>query len=110
MNPRDTQYYADARAKGHSVLLLITEALGGVHDDAIRLLNRLEKAAKKEGGRDGTVYGRSRTAAKSFGSHHMRMISASIAKSVASSIAGWRDARANELLDDNPSHGHAAAA
>ena len=78
-----------------------------MHDDAIRLLNRLGKAAAKEGSRDGTVYGRSRTAAKSFGSHHMRMISASIAKSVASSVAAWRSARANALLDD---HSHTAAA
>ena len=98
--------------RANSVVLLITEALGGIHihAGAARLLNQLEKAAKKKGGRDGTVYGRSRMAAKSFGSHHIRMISTSIAKSVASSIACWRDARANELLHRDTPHGGTATA
>ena len=67
-------YYADARAKGHTVVLLITEALGGMHDGAIRLLNQLEKAAKKKGGRDGTVYGRSRMAAHTHDLHVHRQV------------------------------------
>ena len=57
-------YYADARSKGHSVELLITEALGGVHGSAVKMLRRLERATAQDGARDGTLYGRSRTAAK----------------------------------------------
>ena len=79
--------------------LLVTEALGGVHTGAATLLRRLGKAATGAGSRDGTVYGRSTTAAKSFGTHHLRAISISIATSVARAIAQWGDSAANQLLD-----------
>ena len=57
-------YYADARAKGHRVELLITEALGGVHGGFVRMLRLLEREVSRDGARDGTVYGRSGTAAR----------------------------------------------
>ena len=54
---------------------------------------------QREGARDGTVYGRSRTAAKGFTSHWLRLISASIATSVGGSISLWADMTARGLLD-----------
>ena len=92
-------YYADAHAKGHRTELLLTEVLGGVHGDAVRMLRLLERDVKREGARDGTVYGRSRTAAKGFTSHWLRLISASIATSVGDSISLWADMTARSLLD-----------
>ena len=92
-------YYADARAKGHSVELLITEVLGGVHGSAVKMLRRLERDTKRDGASDGTVYGRSLTAAKGFTSHWLRLISASIAASVGSSITQWSDTLTQNLLD-----------
>ena len=92
-------YYADAREKGHRVELLITEVLGGVHGSAVRMLRLLERNATGDGARDGTVYGRSLTAAKGFTSHWLRLISASIAGAVGSSIAQWSHDMARNLLD-----------
>ena len=66
---------------------------------AVRMLRLLERNVKREGARDGTVYGRSRTAAKGFTSHWLRLISASIATSVGDSISLWADITARSLLD-----------
>ena len=65
------------------------------------MLRRLERDTKRDGARDGTVYGRSLTAAKGFTSHWLRLISASIAPllSVGASITQWSDNTANNLLD-----------
>ena len=92
-------YYADAREKGHCVELLLTEVHGGVHGTAIKMLSRLERDSKRDGARDGTVYGRSLTSAKGFTSHWLRMISASIAGSVGVSIGSWAHDKARALLD-----------
>ena len=43
---------------------------------------------------------RSLTAAKGFTSHWLRIISASIANSIGTSITKWADFKARELLDD----------
>ena len=57
------------------------------------------------------VYGRSRTAATGFTSHWLRLISASIAGAVGTSIAQWAEDRARDLLDvDGPAGGDAGAA
>ena len=86
-------------------------ALGGVHGSAVRMLRRLERDASRDGARDGTVYGRSRTAATGFTSHWLRLISASIAGAVGTSIAQWAEDRARDLLDvDGPAGGDAGAA
>ena len=92
-------YYADALDKGHVVELLITEALGGVHGSAVKMLRRLERDTKRDGARDGTIYGRSLTAAKGFTSHWLRLISTSIAGSIATSFSQWGDYAARNLLD-----------
>ena len=67
------------------------------------MLGRLERDTKREGARDGTVYGRSLTATRGFTSHWLRMISVSIASSIATSIAQWADDKACGLLD-SPAH------
>ena len=72
--------------------------LGGVHGSAVKMLRRLEREVK-DGARDGTVYGRSLTAAKGFTSHWLRLISTSIAGSVATSFSQWGDYAARNLLD-----------
>ena len=46
-----------------------------------------------------STHGRSRTAAKGFTSHWLRLISASIAASVGDSISHWADVLARGLLD-----------
>ena len=79
---------------------LITEALGGVHGGFVRMLRLLEREVSRDGARDGTVYGRSLTAAKGFTSHWLRMISASIAGAVGTSISEWAHNMARGLLDD----------
>ena len=81
------------------VELLLTEVQGGVHGTAIKMLSRLERDVKRDGARDGTVYGRSLTAAKGFTSHWMRMISASIAGAVGTSLSVWAHDMARNLLD-----------
>ena len=81
------------------VELLLTEVQGGVHGTAIKMLSRLERDSKRDGARDGTVYGRSLTSAKGFTSHWLRMISASIARSVGVSIGSWAHDKARALLD-----------
>ena len=63
------------------------------------MLRRLERYTKRSGARDGTIYGRSLTAAKGFQSHWLRMISASIACSIGTSITQWADNKACDLLD-----------
>ena len=64
------------------------------------MLRLLEREVSRDGARDGTVYGRSRTAAKGFASHWLRLISASIAGAVATSISEWAHNMARGLLDD----------
>ena len=71
-----------------------------MHGSAVKMLRRLERDTKADGARDGTIYGRSLTAAKGFTSHWLRMISASIATSIGTSITKWADLKARELLDD----------
>mgnify|MGYP006985952860 CR=1 FL=1 len=65
-------------------------------------MRRLERDVTRDGARDGTVYGRSLTAAKGkgFTSHWLRLISASIAGSVGTSISVWAHDMARGLLDD----------
>ena len=63
------------------------------------MLRCLERDCSRDGARDGTVYGRSRTAATGFTSHWLRLISASIAGAVGTSIAQWAEDRARDLID-----------
>ena len=82
-------YYADARAKGHAVELLITEATGGVHHSALAMLKRYQTALRAAPGSDRTTYGRSRTAARGYTGHWLRLLSTSIAVSLSDSVSAW---------------------
>ena len=77
-----------------------TEALGGVHANVVSLFRRLH--ARASGGRhhDRTRYGLSRTATRSFHTHHLRLLSLSIATSVAESVDAHASLLHSRLLDD----------
>ena len=70
------------------------------------MLRRYERDAKASPGRDCTVYGRSLTSPKSYTDHWLRLLSISIANSVAESVAAWAQNRAG----DSASRASAAAA
>ena len=52
-----------------------------------------------KGAHDRTRYGRSRTATRSFHTHHLRLISLSIAKSISIAIGEHVDTLHSRLLD-----------
>ena len=70
--------YADAIAKGHSTLLLVTESTGAMSDDLVHLLRSLAYHKKVDGHRDTTIYGLGRMSVQSFFQHHMSAISSAI--------------------------------
>ena len=79
-------------------MLLLTEALGGVHTTALRLLKRLHLRARTPGHRDGTVYGSATTATHSFRTHHLRLISHAAFKAIGETLLQNRDTDADEFL------------
>ena len=95
-------YYSDAHAKGHSVVLLLTEALGGLHGTAVRQLRALHRRATRPRADDRTTYGSSRTATASFHTHWLRVISLSIASSLALAITERAESLGVQLIDDPP--------
>ena len=52
--------YADALAKGHTVILLVTESTGAFSADLDRVLRQLARTARASGSIDHTPYGTSR--------------------------------------------------
>ena len=66
------------------------------------LLGRLHARSRMTGHRDGTVYGSSRSATRSFYTHHVRMLSQAIAISVGESIANYSCAAKSRLACDAP--------
>ena len=92
-------YYDDARGKGHNVVHLHTEALGGHAGGALSLLRRLDGRAKAKGHRDGTVYGSSSSATRGFFSHHLRLTSLAAFTNVGFAIVRHRDCLASHLTD-----------
>ena len=95
-------YYSDAHAKGHSVVLLLTEALGGLHGTAVQQLRALHRRATRPRADDRTTYGSSRTATASFHTHWLRVISLSIASSLALAITERAESLGVQLIDDPP--------
>ena len=55
---------------------MIVESFGGISPHSIAFIRRLATRAKGAQGRDGTVYGRSRTSATSFFKHHTQQLAA----------------------------------
>ena len=91
--------YADALSKGHSVVLLITETLGGAHPGVVRLRRPLHSRVGRPGFHDCTAYGLSRSATRSFHTHHLRLLSLTIASALAQSFDDHADALNSQLID-----------
>ena len=73
--------YADALQvlqKGFDVLLFVVESTGAVADHGVRFLRSLSKQMKTPGHTDGTVYGSSRLATRSFFVHHLAAVSSAV--------------------------------
>ena len=85
--------YSDGIAKGHQVIALISESLGGIAPDARKLLIALDKLASTDGHRDGTKYGLARTTTRSFHAYHLCAISTAIVTTHAEILLQAADAR-----------------
>ena len=100
--------YHDALTKHARVTPLIVETTGAISDRSLRLVAHLAHRAKGKHARDGTVYGRSRTSARSFFVHHTQRISMAAAygdvKGIHESVRGLKQRAAAGRL------GHAARA
>ena len=67
--------YADALAKGHTVILLVTESTGAFSADLDRVLRQLARTARASGSIDHTPYGTSRASTRSHYTFHSAAIS-----------------------------------
>ena len=74
---RDGQY-VDAYRKKRQVVLVSVETGGGWSPEGVRALSRLAARTKTRAGRDGTVYGTSRSSTRSFFVHHLSAVSAGV--------------------------------
>ena len=63
------------------------ESTGALAPRSVSLLKALGKAVQKPGAQDGTVYGRNRSATRSFFVHHVSAIAAAVADADALTIA-----------------------
>ena len=97
-------HYADGLAKGHQVVPLISETLGGITPSAVRALRRLHTAASPETHRDGTVYGLARSATHSFFAHHLRLISLAIHRQNMALLLAGADRAAQRCLAEPVPH------
>ena len=82
--------------------MLVAEVTGALDGSVHALLGRLHARSRMTGHRDGTVYGSSRSATRSFYTHHVRMLSQAIAISVGESIANYSCAAKSRLARDAP--------
>ena len=73
---RAGEYYDALRNRKAIVVPMIIESFGGISPHSIHFIGRLATRAKGARARDGTVYGRSRTSAKSFFKHHTQQLAA----------------------------------
>ena len=67
--------YAHALAQGARVTPVIVETSGAISPRSLKAVGHLAKRARGKHARDGTVYGRSRTSARSFYTHHTQRLS-----------------------------------
>ena len=68
-------HYADALRKGHTVICVIVEALGGITPQPMAHMRHLARRSAGPGASDRTAYGTARGSTKSFLTHHMQQIS-----------------------------------
>ncbi|EOD03768.1 hypothetical protein EMIHUDRAFT_108145 [Emiliania huxleyi CCMP1516] len=95
--------YADALAKGHTVILLVTESTGGraFSADLDRVLRQLARTARASGSIDHTPYGTSRASStRSHYTFHSAAISAAIVTADALTIQNSAAALGFELTLD----------
>jgi hypothetical protein len=80
--------------KGSRVVPFIVETLGGICPHALAYVGHMARRAKQRGMRDSTVYGTSRTASRSFFTHHIQQISLAAqrgdAKGIRQAVLGWK--------------------
>ena len=92
--------YADALAKGHTVILLVTESTGAFSADLDRVLRQLARTARASGSIDHTPYGTSRASTRSHYTFHSAAISAAIVTADALTIQNSAAALGFELTLD----------
>ena len=78
-------------------VLFAVETTGAVADHGVRFLRSLSKQARTPGHTDGTVYGSSRLATRSFFIHHLAAISSAIVCADARSIRNHAASLATQL-------------
>ena len=89
--------YADALDRGKEVWVLTAEVTGALDESFDRLMSLCHARSRITGHRDGTRYGSSRAATRSFYTHHKRMLSLAVAVSVAESVANYNNAIKSQL-------------
>ena len=86
--------YADALSKGSRVVPFIVESLGGISPHARAYIGFLARRVRRNGARDSTKYGRSRTSARAFFTHHTQRVSLAAQRGNVQAIrAGIRGAK-----------------
>ena len=73
-------YFDAIVRKGSRVVPMIIETTGGIAPHSRAVVARLARRARRKGGRDGTVYGASRTSTRSFYVHHVQQMSVAAQK------------------------------
>ena len=68
-------HYSDALRKGHTVIPVIVEALGGIAPHSLAHIRFLARRSTGKGATDRTAYGVTRCSTKSFYTHHVQQIS-----------------------------------
>ena len=93
-------HYHDALSKRRNVVLVLVETTGAVHPDAVGMLHAWHNESRIEGHADRTVYGKARTATKSFFAHHLRLISLAAVVGAALPVTRWAKAAKSQLVRD----------
>ena len=93
-------HYHDALSHHRHVVIVLVETTGAVHSDTVGMLYAWHNEARSEGHADRTVYGKARTATRSFYAHHLRLISLAAVVGAALPVARWAKAAKSRLVRD----------
>ena len=96
--------YADAIARGHTTMLLVTETSGGMAPALITLLQTMGRAVKLDSANDTTIYGLGRMSTKSFFLHHLGAISSAIVMADARTIVREASSMSIQLTTTTTTH------
>jgi hypothetical protein len=101
-------YFDAIVRKGSRVVPMIIETTGGIAPHSRAVVARLARRARRKGGRDGTVYGASRTSTRSFYVHHIQQMSLAAQKWAAAAIVEeYKGRRLQRGLAGDHRHGAA---